>query len=105
LGVVGVGVGSVFGLLASSAWSSAKNACGGDTSHCTDVSSANSYKSMTTTDGTLSTAAFIAGGVLIAGGALLFFTGAPQASGTQATLAVAPALAPGQAGIGMTGSF
>jgi hypothetical protein len=105
VGVVGIGVGAVFGLLASSAWNNAKNACGGDTSHCTDVSSANSYKSTTNTDGTISTIAFVAGGVLVAGGALLFFTGGGHESEHAASLWVAPTVAPGQGGAVVRGTF
>jgi hypothetical protein len=105
VGVVGIGIGSVFGLLASSAWNNAKNACGGDTSQCTDVSSANSYKSTTNTDGTISTVAFIAGGVLVAGGALLFFTAGGHESGHAASFWVTPTAAPGQGGAVVRGSF
>ncbi len=104
MGVIGVGIGSVFGLLASSAWSNAKNACGGDTSHCTDVSSADSYKSTANTDGTISTIGFIAGGVLVAGGAVLFFTGKPHDSGA-AVVSIAPAWSPGQGGVALRGTF
>lgn len=104
LGVVGVGIGSVFGLLASGAWSNAKNACGGDTSHCTNVSSADSYKSTANTDGTISTIGFIAGGVLVAGGAVLFFTGRPHDSGA-AAVSIAPAWSPGQGGVALRGTF
>jgi hypothetical protein len=105
VGVVGIGVGAVFGLLASSAWNNAKNACGGDTSQCTDVSSANSYKSTTNTDGTISTVAFIAGGVLVAGGALLFFTGGGHETGHAASFWVSPTAAPGQGGAVVRGTF
>lgn len=105
MGVVGIGVGSVFGLLASSAWSSAKSACGGDTAHCTNVSSANSYKSTTDTDGTISTVGFIAGGVLVAAGAVLFFTGGRHESAPAASLWVTPSVGPGQGGAVIRGTF
>lgn len=104
MGVIGVGIGSVFGLLASSAWSKAKDACGGDTSHCTDTASADSYKSTTNADGTVSTIAFIAGGVLVAGGAVLFLTGKPHESGA-AAVSIAPAWSPGQGGVSVRGTF
>jgi hypothetical protein len=104
-GVVGLGVGAVFGLLASSAWSSAKSACGGDISHCANVSAANSDKSTTNTDGTISTVGFIAGGVLAAGGAVLFFTGHRAEAEPTASVAVAPTLGPGMGGILVRGSF
>ena len=104
-GVVGLGVGAVFGLLASSAWSNAKSACGGDISHCTNVSAANSDKSTTNTDGTISTVGFIAGGVLAAGGAVLFFTGHRAEAEPTASVAIAPAFGPGQGGIVVRGAF
>ncbi|MGD0525384.1 MAG: hypothetical protein ABSE49_09585 [Polyangiaceae bacterium] len=101
-GVVGVGIGVVFGLMASSAWNSAKNACGGSTSQCTDVTSASSYRSTTLTDGTVSTVALIAGGVLLAGGAVLFLTGGHEAG---AGVALAPRVGPGQGGVAVLGAF
>jgi hypothetical protein len=104
-GVVGIGLGSVFGLLASSAWSNAKNACGGDTSHCTNVSSADSYRSTTSTDGGLATVGFIAGGVLLAGGAVLFLTGGHHEAATAARVTVAPTFGRGQGGFAVTGGF
>jgi hypothetical protein len=37
VGLVSIIAGSVFGILSTSAWGSAKSACGGDPSHCADV--------------------------------------------------------------------
>ncbi|HEY5243220.1 MAG TPA: hypothetical protein VIJ22_17190 [Polyangiaceae bacterium] len=102
-GIVGLGLGAVFGVMASSAWSSAKNACGGSTSQCADPASATSYRNTTLTDGTLSTVAFIAGGVLLAGGAVLFLTGGHGETGTG--VALAPSVGPGQGGIAVLGAF
>jgi hypothetical protein len=102
-GVVGVGVGVVFGLMASSAWNSAKSACGASTSQCADVTSASSYRSTTLTDGTVSTVALIAGGVLLAGGAVLFLTGGQGEAG--AGVAFAPTVGPGQGGVAVLGAF
>jgi hypothetical protein len=105
VGVVGIGLGTVFGVLASNAWNNAKTACGGDVGHCTDVPSATSDKSTTVTDGTISTIAFIAGGVLVAGGAVLFFTGAPRESTPAASLRISPSIGPGRGGAVIQGSF
>ncbi len=104
-GVVGIGVGAVFGLLASSAWSSAKSACGGDTSRCTDVASATSYKSTAQTDGTVSTVAFVAGGVLLAAGAVFFFLPEHSEAASGTGVAIGAAVGPSQQGLLVTGAF
>ena len=72
VGVVGLGLGAAFGLMASSAWSDARSACGGDVSRCADPATANSDRNTTTSDGAISTIGFVAGGALLAGGAVLF---------------------------------
>ena len=74
VGVVGLGVGTVFGLKTSSTWSDAKTHCTGLECDRTGVQLATDAKNA----GTISTIAFIAGGALLAGGAILFFT-APSA--------------------------
>lgn len=103
-GVIGLGVGGVFGLLTGSAWSSAKDACGGDTSHCRDVSTASSDKSTALSDSTISTVGFAAGGVLLVGGAVLFLVGGNHQASTTGVV-VTPAVAPGQGGVAIVGSF
>ncbi|HEX6764676.1 MAG TPA: hypothetical protein VF103_04345 [Polyangiaceae bacterium] len=72
VGVVGVVVGTVFGLQASSKWKDAKAKCSDYPYGCGDdgVSLADDAKSA----GTISTIGFIAGGVLVAGGAALWLT-------------------------------
>jgi hypothetical protein len=92
LGVVAVVVGTVSGLLARSAWSEAKAACGGDPSHCTtsNVDDASTHRSKAVSDGNLSTAAFVAGGVLIAGGAFLALTGGAHDEPKAHRMAVVP---------------
>lgn len=81
LGVVGLGVGTVFGLRTSSIWTEAQTHCTGVECDRTGVTLATDAKNA----GTVSTISFIAGGVLLAGGALLFFTaprgGSKPASG------------------------
>lgn len=104
-GVVGLGVGSAFGLMTGSAWSNAKSACGGDTAHCLDVSSANADRSTALSDSTLSAVGFVAGGVLLAGGAVLFLTGGRHHEASGATLVVTPTLSAGQAGAAIHGTF
>ena len=114
VGLVGLGVGTVFGVMASSAWSSAKSACEDIPSSCTApagrtlnsaLMSAYSDRSRTETDGTISTAGFIAGGVLVAAGAAVFLTGRRHEEGPAAGVTVAPSIGPGRAGVGLNGVF
>lgn len=74
LGVVGIVVGSIFGLKTSSTWEEAQTYCTGLECDRTGVELATDAKN----SGTISTIGFIAGGALIAGGLVLFFT-APTA--------------------------
>jgi hypothetical protein len=108
LGVVGIGVGSVFGALTFSAWSSTNAACGsGGTTRCSpaDMSAVSSDRSSAETRGAISTVAFIAGGVLAAGGLTLFLTGGHHERNATPVVAVAPAAAPGLAGVAIRGAF
>ncbi len=71
LGGAGVILGSIFGLRTSSKWSEAKDQhCTGTECDRTGVELAAQAKNA----GTVSTISFIAGGVFLAGGAVLFFT-------------------------------
>jgi hypothetical protein len=108
VGVVGVGVGSVLGLVASSAWSRVKAACGpgGPSSCATDDANRSSVVSDRDTaqkDGTLATITIIGGGALIATGLVLFLTGPQRESATP--VALSPSLGPGQAGFACRGAF
>jgi len=76
VGVVGLGLGTVFGLGASSKWSDAKSKCTDYPYGCSpaaldDQSSAKSKAGV-------STVAFIVGGAAIAGAAVLWFTAGPS---------------------------
>jgi hypothetical protein len=87
-GVVGVGLGTFFGLSASSTWKDAKSGCTDYPFHCTQqgLDQHDSARSKAT----VSTVAFIAGGVALATGAVLWFT---AGSGDQKTaLGVGPGL-------------
>ncbi|MDB5218211.1 MAG: hypothetical protein JWO86_6138 [Myxococcaceae bacterium] len=75
LGAVGIGIGAIFGLRTGSIWNDAKTHCTGLECDRTGVTLATDAKNA----GTVSTISFIAGGVLLAGGAALFFT-APSGS-------------------------
>jgi hypothetical protein len=104
-GVVGLGVGTVSGLIASSDWSKARSEC--NTQTCPNHGGAVQDHDATTTAATVSTVGFIAGGVLLAGGAVLFFT-APSGSSPStdsASLRVVPSAGPGAAAMLLQGTF
>lgn len=71
-GVVGIGIGAFFGLQASSKWSDAKDECGSYPKGC-DAGAIDLGKSAKE-NATISNIGFIAGGALLATGAVLFFT-------------------------------
>jgi hypothetical protein len=109
VGLVGVVVGSVFGFMAIKKNSDFKNSIN---TNCTDPANktgCNDTVRTARTDisgpATISTIGFIAGGVLVAAGAVLYFT-APRAPSTSAArLHVAPAIGVGSAGALLGGSF
>ncbi len=75
-GVVGVGIGAVFGLGASSKWSDAKSNCTAYPYGCSQ--SALDAKSSAQSKASVATVAFIVGGAAIAGAAVLWFTAGPS---------------------------
>jgi len=99
VGIIGLGVGAVFGAMTYSQWSSAQRECTNQAS-CGPGSQAQNDKSTAGTSATISDAGFIAGGVLVAAAAVVFFT-AP--SGVQ--LQLAPAASPQSAGLSLRGTF
>jgi hypothetical protein len=100
-GLAGIAAGTVFGLMASSKWSSQKSACA-SSADCPNHAEAVSDHSSLTTDATISTIAFIAGGALLAGGVTLFVLGSrPESEGT--ALVVAPNV--GGAALALKGWF
>lgn len=109
VGVAGVAAGGVFGLLAMTAWNRAKSECP-TTANCTQSqhSKAVADRSTTVTYGTVADIGFIAGGVLLAAGTVLFFTG-PSAGDARRDHAlqwqIAPSLGPASAGIDLRGQF
>jgi hypothetical protein len=91
VGVAGLGLGTAFGILAKNNWSDAK-------SHCSNYPSACSpqgidLNSTASSQATISTVAFIAGGAALATGAVLWFT----ASGKSTNQGVALGFGPGAA--------
>ena len=87
VGVAGLVVGSIFGGIASSQWSDAKDTCG---EGCAKDSPAQAKKSDAESSATIATIGIIAGGVLLATGLVLYFT-APSRSATGSTFRVGPA--------------
>lgn len=87
VGLAGVIVGAVFGSLASSAWSSSQAECRSPTD-CTNRTKAIADHDDAITFATISTIGFVAGGVAIAAGGLMFFL-APSVTRDSAMLSVA----------------
>jgi hypothetical protein len=103
VGVVGVALGAVFGLVASSKWSSAKSDCG---TGCAADAPAQQEKSSAQSAATVSTVGFVGGGVLLAAGLALFLTAREtKATPTAGTLRVTPAVGPGEAALFLRGGF
>jgi hypothetical protein len=89
--VAGVVVGSVFGLQSYSKWSAAQQDCQSAT-NCTNHAQAVSDRDSASTAATISTIGVVAGGVLIATGAVLWFVAPSAAQPSAASVAVAPTL-------------
>jgi hypothetical protein len=104
-GLVGLGIGTGFGLMASSAWNNAIKACGGDTTYCADLAAGTSYRNTTETDGLISTVGFVAGGLLVAAGAVVFLSGGRHEGSPAAGMVVTPTAGPGFAGVSLEGAF
>ena len=82
IGIVGLGLGTVFGIMASSQKSDAQSAC--LSNPCSTQDGVNKWSTAGST-GNISTIGFIVGGVGVAGAAVLWFT-APSSSSTQVGL-------------------
>jgi hypothetical protein len=86
VGIAGVAFGAVAGLVASSTYSSAKDACGGGTV-CPPGSDGLSKRASASDWAAASTIGFIAGGVLVGAGVVVYLT-APK---DRAAVGVGPA--------------
>ena len=104
VGVAGIAVGSVFGVMTLSEGSQQQTACASST-NCPHPTQAASDHSTGETDRTLSTVGFIAGGVLLAGGAVLFFTARHPESTAAARLVFVPSVGPGGGALLVKGMF
>lgn len=83
-GVVGVGLGAFFGLRAFDKWSDAKDACSDYPYECGKTGT--DLRSSASSAGTTSTIAFVAGGALLATGAVLYFTAPTKKTSVAVTL-------------------
>ncbi len=97
VGIVGIGIGAVFGAKTFSDWNNAKTEC---TTVCAAGSPAQNDKSSASTSATISDVGFIAGGILLGGAAVLWLT-APSGAHVQ----VAPAAGPQGASLMVRGTF
>lgn len=98
-GIVGLGVGAVFGILSISKHADYSSHCAGNVCDPQGLSG----HADAVTYGNVSTGAFIAGGVLVAAGGVLFLT-APKTH-TATGLYLAPSLGRGEAGITIGGGW
>jgi serine/threonine-protein kinase len=96
LGLVGIGVGSYFGIVAIGDEKKADSEC--SATQCETQAELN-HSTDAHHHATASTIAFAAGGGLLAGGAVIYFT-APKKS---ASVGVTPLFAPGFAGVSIGG--
>ncbi|MEO8799943.1 MAG: hypothetical protein ABI551_18750 [Polyangiaceae bacterium] len=97
VGLAGVGVGAVFGLVASGTYHDAQTHCPTSTTCDADGVSGGSSAH---TQASISTIAFIAGGALVAGGVVLYLT-APKHGG----VSVQTSAGPGAVGLRLGGTF
>ena len=101
VGVAGLVVGAIFGAIASSKWSAAKSDCG---ALCPANAPAQQEKNDAESAATVSTIGVVGGAVLVAAGAVLFFT-APSSASRVGSLRVTPSAGPGAAGLALQGGF
>lgn len=103
-GVVGLGVSAVFAVIASGKNADSEAHCEGNRCNAIGLADRTDARSA----GTVSTIAFIAGSALLAGGAVLYLTGAPSheaSPGDVAFLGLVPHADDGGAGLALWGRF
>ncbi|HEY8076745.1 MAG TPA: hypothetical protein VIF62_21615 [Labilithrix sp.] len=101
VGAAGVAFGAIAGLIAIGAHSEAVSKCASYPDDCPSDGSGTRANQRAQTWATISTIAFVAGGALLAGGAVLYFT-APRSS---AAVQLAPSVAAGRAGVVLDARF
>ncbi len=107
-GVVGVGVGAAFGLVAISKLNASNSpsdgGCRPATPHDICNSTGLTERSAAQSAATASTIGFVVGGAAIAGGALLYFL-APKVEPKAASARIVPLAGPGGAGLAVSGAW
>lgn len=105
VGVAGLVAGAIFGAMTMSSASQQKSDCASPT-NCPNPDHAASDHSSGETTATLSTVGFIAGGALVATGAVLYLTAPKSKETSPATaLALVPSVAPGGGALWLSGGF
>lgn len=111
-GIAGLASGVVFGILTLNKKSKIDELCGGNAGDCHAApGSIDPERQSATTTATISTASFIAGGVAVLGGGLLYFTApswaapSPSTRSARATLRLAPRVGIDNAGMGLEGTW
>ena len=99
VGVVGLGLGTIFGLRAKSKWSDAQDGC--KPGACGASSAAQANKDSATTSGNVSTVAFIVGGAALATGVVLFVVSRSPKTASTVGVQVGPTLG----GVSAAGAF
>lgn len=103
VGLAAVGVGGYFGATASSKWKSAQDRCGGDIDSCSfaDIGPAQQDVDDARSAASKSTYSFIGGGILVAVGAVVWFT----APAKESRVLVAPSVGPHSSGVTLSATF
>ena len=101
VGVVSLGIGSVFGIMAKSSLDASNNGPCNASDHCNGTGL--SDRQDASSKATLSTVFFVVGGVITAGGVVLYLTAPSATSATAVTLAPAPMT--GGGGALLSGTF
>jgi hypothetical protein len=103
-GLAALGLGAGFGVSASSKWSSAQDACGTPTK-CPNYLGAVADHDSAASAATVSTIGFVAGGVLFAGGVVLYITAPRNAGSSTGSVALIPSVLPGGGGVRLRSWF
>jgi hypothetical protein len=94
--------GLTFGVIAHGKWNDAKDVCGGTACNTqADLDRGNALADQARSKGNIATALVVGGGVLVAGGIVLWVT-APK---SERTVAVAPSASPSSVGVSLLGRF
>jgi len=111
VGIAGLASGVVFGIVTLDKKSKIDDLCGGSSGDCkAPPGSVDTERQSATTTATISTASFIAGGIALVGGGLLYFTApsyapAPSTRSARASVRLSPRVGAGNAGMGLEGTW